>query len=78
MMVDMVPHQGAAELMVGAAALFLDENLVGREVEVVGVEGSQMVVLMKEMGTVYWKVAEDNLGLEEDVLLEGRAEKEYK
>jgi hypothetical protein len=65
--------------MVGADTLFVVEDLVEREVEGVGVEGSQMVVLMKEMGTVCWEmVVEGSLDLEEDMLLEGRAAQEYK
>lgn len=36
------------------------------------------MVLMKEMDTVYWGVAEGSLDLEEDVLLEGRVLQEYK
>jgi hypothetical protein len=42
--------------MMGADALFLDENLEGREDEVAEVVDSQSVSLVKEMDTVYWVV----------------------
>jgi hypothetical protein len=77
-MVGMAPDQGAAGLMARDDTLLVVENLVEREVEGIGVEGSQMVVLLKEKGTVYWEVVEDSLDLEEDVLLEVRAVQEYK
>jgi hypothetical protein len=54
MMAGMAPHQGAGGLMVMADTLLVVEDLVGREDEVVAAEGSQMVLLVKDI--VYWKV----------------------
>jgi len=56
LMVCMVPHQGAARLSVAADALFLIQDLVGREDKVGGVQGSQSIAVMEEMDIVYWGV----------------------
>lgn len=70
------PHQGAGRLSVVADALFLTQDLVGKEDKVGGVQDSQLVAVMEEMDIVYWGVlAEGSLDWGGDGLMGRMAEK---